>query len=249
MKAIIPAAGKGSRLHSPNNDLPKVMQRICDRPLLEIVLEQIDFIPDEDKAIVVGYKQEVIRSYFGNKYNYVEQKEQLGTGHAIMVCKDLITDYDGTVLILFGDMPLFRREIMKAMCEEHERLGNKCTLMTAKNEELQYWARIVRDKDGLFSAIVESADCTEEQKGIEELFAGVLAFDSKALFEVLPQIGTNNKQHEYYLTEVPELMARLGMKVGTFMTDNKDDLRGVNTFEDMVICEQIMKRRLADSVQ
>lgn len=243
MRVIIPAAGMGKRLHLGANDLPKVMQRACGKPLLETVLEQTDFIDKKDTYIVVGYKKEAVMSYFGPAYHYVEQKEQLGTGHAVMVCADAFRDYDGTVLVTFGDMPLFRRESMKAMCEFHEKRGADCTLMTAVNPDLQYWARLVRDEAGKFKAIVEAKDCTPEEAKIKELFSGVLVFNSKSLFRMLPLVGTDNLQHEYYLTEVPQLMVKHGMKVETFMTDDGDDLRGVNTPEDLAICAAIMEKR------
>ena len=129
------------------------------------------------------------------------------------------------------------------MCAQHQAHGAACTLLTAENPDLELWARIVRDADGSFARIVEGKDCTPEQARITELFAGVLAFDSKALFELLPHLDTNNVQGEYYLTEIPEMMARKGLKVETFMDDDGDDLRGVNTMEDLMICEAVMKRR------
>ena len=91
--------------------------------------------------------------------------------------------------------------------------------------------------------IVEGKDCTPEQAQIKELFAGVLVFDSKALFELLPQLGCANVQHEYYVTEVPEMMVRRGMKVETYFTADGDDLRGINTPEDLEICEKILLQR------
>ena len=119
LRAIIPAAGKGTRLSSDKNDAPKAM-RICGgRPLLETVLKNVDFIRPEDTYVVVGYKKECITDYFGDAYNYVEQKEQLGTGHAVMVCEEQFRDFDGTVLVTFGDMPLFRREELLAICKQH----------------------------------------------------------------------------------------------------------------------------------
>ena len=245
MRAIVPAAGKGKRLQTKDHDAPKVMQTVCGRPLLETVLRQLSFIDQKDIYIVVGYQKEKIIDYFGNDYNYVVQNEQLGTGHAVMVCQPSFRDYDGTVLVTFGDMPLFRREVMRTMCEFHEVNGAACTLLTAENPELKMWARIVRDKDGNFQRIVEGKDCTPEQAIIKELFSGVLVFDSKKLFEMLPLVDRNNVQGEYYLTEVPELMVSHGMKVLTYMTDDGDDLRGVNTIEDMVTCEKIMKKREA----
>lgn len=243
MRVIVPAAGKGSRLHSAEADLPKVLHRACGKPLLETVLEQLDFISNDDTYIVVGFQKEKVMAYFGEKYHYVEQEKQLGTANAVSVCEPWFKDYDGTVLVTFGDMPLFRREMMDAMCRHHEATGAACTLMTAENPELTFWARIVRDEEGKFASIVEAKDCSDEQKQIKELFSGVLAFDSKELFRILPEVGTNNVQGEYYLTEVPEIMARKGMKIETFMTDDGDDLRGVNTREDLAICEEIMRKR------
>lgn len=243
IRAIIPAAGKGTRLHTTENDAPKVM-RICGgRPLLETVLHSVDFIKPEDIYIVVGYKKDEVINYFGPSYNYVEQKEQLGTGHAVLVCADQFKNYDGIVLVTFGDMPLFRANDMKAMCKLLEKENAACVLMTAENPDLELWARITRHGDGSFKAIVEGKDCNDEEAKITELFAGVLAFDSKKLFDTLPEVKTNNIQGEYYLTEVPELMVRKGMKVETYMIGDGNDLRGVNTPEDLTICESELLRR------
>ena len=218
--------------------------RLCaGRPLLQTVLEATDFIRPEDTYIVVGYKKDDVISYFGPKYHYVEQKEQLGTGHAVMVCAEDFRDFDGVVLVTFGDMPLFRAKDMKAMCEMLDRENADCVLMTAENPDLDLWARIVRGKDGRFASIVEGKDCTPEQKKITELFAGVLAFNSRSLFGILPGVRTNNVQGEYYLTEVPELMAENGMKVELYHNADGNDLRGVNTPEDLVICEEILRKR------
>lgn len=243
MRVIIPSAGKGTRLNAAPDAPPKVMHRIDGHPLLELVLQQTSFISPKDTYIVVGYKKEQVLSYFGSKYNYAEQLQQLGTGHAVMMCADAFKEYDGTVLVTFGDMPLFRGTVMQAMCLHHEAKGAACTLLTAVNPELKMWARILRDENGRFTNIIEGKDCNPEQAQIKELFAGVLVFDSKKLFEILPELGSNNVQHEYYLTEVPEIMARRGLLVETYQTDDPDDLRGVNTQEDVAICEQILKRR------
>lgn len=246
IRVIIPAAGKGTRLHTSESDAPKVMRLCAGRPLLETVLKATGFIEPEDTYIVVGYKKDDVMNYFGPKYHYVEQKEQLGTGHAVMVCADEFKDYDGAVLVTFGDMPLFRTEDMRAMCELVEKEQADCVLMTAENPELELWARIVRGDDSRFVAIVEGKDCTPEQEKITELFAGVLAFDSKSLFRILPMVRTDNIQGEYYLTEVPELMVKNGMKVELYHIEDGNDLRGVNTPEDMVICESILKSRKPD---
>ena len=242
MRAIIPAAGRGTRLKT-GTDLPKVLQKVCGKPLLETVLEQVDFVAPEDIYIVVGYQKEKVMAYFGDRYRYIEQARQLGTGHAVMVCEPYFQNYSGTVLVTFGDMPLFRRSVMRAMCAYHESAGAACTLLTAVNPELKYWARVVRDGEGRFARIVEAKDCTAEEAQIRELFSGVLAFDSQELFRALPQVDTHNAQGEYYLTEVPELMARRGLRIETYQTDDGDDLRGVNTLEELKACEAVMRRR------
>lgn len=228
-----------------SGDLPKAMFRVGNKPMLEVVLENTSFIDDSNTFIVVGCGKEKIIEHFGNRYNYVEQKQQLGTGHAVMACAEAFQDFDGSVLVTFGDMPLFRRSEMDKMCRQHEESGADCTLMTAENPELSLWARVVRDEQRKFRAIVEGKDCTPEQAQIGELFSGVMVFNSKALFQILPQVGCANVQKEYYLTQVPELMVKQGMKVDTYFTKDGDDLRGINTPEDLEICERILQSRYA----
>ena len=243
IRAIIPAAGKGSRLQKVSGDTPKAMFMVNNRPMLEYVLDNVAFIDKNDICIVVGYGKDKIINHFGNDFCYVEQKEQLGTGHAVMECAKVFEDFDGSVLITFGDMPLFRREEMEAMCNQHAQNGADCTLMTAENPNLSLWARVIRDDNGSFSRIVEGKDCTTEQASIKELFSGVMVFNSKSLFAILPQMGCANIQKEYYVTEVPELMVKNGMKVETYFTKDGDDLRGINTPEDLEICEKILNLR------
>ncbi len=245
IRAIIPAAGKGKRLQKVSGDMPKAMFRVGDRPMLEVVLENIDFVQKQDTYIVVGYGKEKITEYFGDQYNYTEQTQQLGTGHAVMTCAEAFKDFDGNVLITFGDMPLFRRSELEKMCLQHQQNQADCTLMTAENPDLKLWARVLRDDQGDFCAIVEGKDCTPEQAQIKELFSGVMVFNSKSLFQVLPQVGCANVQQEYYVTEVPELMVKQGMKVQTYFTKDGDDLRGINTPEDLDICEKILLKRYA----
>lgn len=245
IRAIIPAAGKGKRLQAISGDLPKAMFRVGNRPMLEIVLENIQFVDADNVYIVVGCGKEKIIEYFGDKHHYVEQKQQLGTGHAVMECAEAFEGFDGDVLVTFGDMPLFRRDEMEKMCRQHDESGAACTLMTAENPELTMWARVTRDEKGNFAAIVEGKDCTPQQAQIKELFSGVMVFDSKALFAILPEVGCANAQKEYYLTQVPELMVAKGLQVETYLTADGDDLRGINTPEDLEVCQRILQERCA----
>ena len=243
IRAIIPAAGKGKRLQKISGDMPKAMFRVNGKPMLETVIENIEFIDKENIYIVVGYGKEKIIEYFKNGYHYAEQTEQLGTGHAVMMCEREFRDFDGDVLILFGDMPLFRKDEMEKMCRQHIENKADCTLMTAENPDLTLWARVVRDEKGNFKAVVEGKDCNEEQSKIKELFSGVMIFNSKKLFALLPELSSTNAQNEYYVTEIPELMVKHSMKVETYFTPDGNDLRGVNTPEDLEMCEKILKER------
>lgn len=245
IRAIVPAAGKGSRLQKISGDLPKAMFKVGNKPMVDFVLENISFIDRENIYMVVGYGKEQIIEHLGNDYHYVEQKQQLGTGHAVMECADCFEGFDGNVLVTFGDMPLFRKDEMEAMCRLHDDSSAACTLMTAENESLKLWARVIRDESGRFLKVVEGKDCTPEEATIKELFSGVMVFDSKSLFRLLPELNCANVQKEYYITEIPELMVKHGMKVETYFTKDGDDLRGINTPEDLEACERILEKRFA----
>ena len=129
IRAIVPAAGKGRRLQKLSGDMPKAMFPVGNRPMLEIVLGNLDFIDAKDIFIVVGHAKEMILERFGDRYSYAEQTEQLGTGHAVMMCAEDFKAFEGTVLITFGDMPLFRREEFYKMCRQHQENGAACTLI------------------------------------------------------------------------------------------------------------------------
>ena len=245
IRAIVPAAGKGSRLQQVSGDLPKAMIPVEGRPLLEYVFDNLSFMDEKNIYVVVGFGKEKVIEHFAGRCHFVEQKQQLGTGHAVMECAPAFADFDGSVLITFGDMPLFRREEMEAMCRQHEEHEADCTMMTAENPALTLWARVLRDEKGDFARIVEGKDCTPQQATIKELFSGVMVFNSRSLFKILPEVGCSNVQKEYYVTEVPELMVKHGMKVETYFAKDGDDLRGINTPEDMEVCGQILKMRSA----
>jgi len=247
LKVIIPSAGKGTRLHTDGDTRPKVLHMLCGQTLIEKVLELVDFIPAEDTYIVVGYKgdevQAKVKEACSDKYHFVTQDKQLGTGHAVMVCEEFFKGFDGDVLVTYGDMPMYHKEDLIKLCEEHDCMGNACTIMTAENPDLPDWGKIARNPDGSFYGIVEAKDCTPEQAKTTELFSGVAVYDSKALFEILPELDTNNAQGEYYLTEVPRLMMAHNMPVEMMMVEDGDCIRGVNTLEELADCERILSAR------
>lgn len=246
MRAIILAAGKGTRLQSEQFNLPKVLRQLCEKPLIGHVLQNTSFIAPEDTAIVVGYMHEKVEEAVGGNYRYAMQTEQKGTGHAVLSAEEYFTDYDGDVIILFGDMPMFTEEIYKGVINKHQESGADLTILTAIAEAPLPYGRIIRDDNGKVMDIVEQKDATEEQRAIRELNVGIFVAKSRLLFEALHKIGNNNAQGEYYLTDVPKILIREGKVVDTHTIYDDVAIVGVNTVEDLEFCEKHMKERTAN---
>ena len=244
MKAIVLAAGKGKRLHSEQFTAPKVLREANGRPLLGYVLENLSFIPaKKDIVIVAGYKKEMVMEAFSDGYTFAVQEEQLGTGHAVNCAAEALKDYDGPVLVCYGDMPLFKKETFRSLMTIHADHGNDCTILTGISKRDMAYGRIIRDEDGNFTGVVEDRDCTPEQKAITELNVGIYVFDSKKLFDCLGSLKNNNAQGEYYLTDVPSIMMSRGYQIGTYTTRDETEILGVNTQEDLTVCEELLAER------
>ncbi len=239
MKAIVLAAGKGKRLLSEQYNLPKVLREANGRSLINYVLENIRFIPEQDTVIVAGYKKELLMEAVEGSYVFVSQDEQLGTGHAVMMTQPVFEGYSGDILILYGDMPLFKVETYKGIIEQHQKSGAQCTILTAIVENPPDYGRIIRSEDGKFAGIIEKKDCTQEELKIKELNVGIYVFDSKVLFESLKELKNDNSQQEYYLTDVPKIMLQKGLKIDSYTIDDINQIYGVNTPEELKLCERI----------
>ena len=241
IKAVVLAAGKGTRLQTGDGDAPKVMRRVCGKPLLWYVLDALSYIGQKDIIIVTGYKKEEVTGYFGG-YTFAEQSEQLGTGHAVMAARDELKDYGGAVLVCYGDMPLVRRETYKALTRAHFEQDNDCTILTGESAVPLPYGRILRGGDGGFLHVVEDRDCTPEQKMITELNSGVYMFRAQMLLESLKSLKNDNAQGEYYLTDVPAIMRAGGARVGICKRDLGNEIIGVNTAEQLEQVEYYLRR-------
>ncbi|MEA4895750.1 MAG: NTP transferase domain-containing protein [Oscillospiraceae bacterium] len=239
IKAVILAAGKGTRLQTEGNTLPKVMRMAAGKPLLAYVLSALDFIPVKDRIIVVGYKKESVIEAFP-EYAFAEQKEQLGTGHAVMAAYSLLDGYNGQLLVCCGDMPLIKRETYRALIDTHSAEGNVCTILSGTSELSLPYGRILRDEEGNFLGMVEDKDATPEQKKIKELNSGVYVFDAAALLSVLSELRSDNSQGEYYLTDAPLLLQKKGLKIGVCYRELGYQIIGVNTPEQLRQTEEIL---------
>jgi len=241
LKAVVLAAGKGTRLHNDENDAPKVMREANGKPLLWYVLEAISFIDKKDIILVVGYKKETVTGAFGD-YPYVIQSKQLGTGHAVMSAEEQLKDYKGALLVCYGDMPAIKRDVYEQLINTHYEDGNDCTLLTGESSLKMSFGRIVRDENGSFLQVVEEKDCTPAQLKIKELNTGVYVFDTPMLLKSLKELKNDNSQGEYYITDVPAIMREKGLKIGILKRNLGDDIIGVNTVEELEMVEKILSR-------
>ncbi len=239
-KAVVLAAGKGTRMMSETNQLPKVLRQACGKPLLYYVLKALDFIPVEDTILVGGYMRQLVFDAFPAYPNAV-QDPQLGTGHAVMCAREHLEHFDGTVLVCYGDMPLLKKEIYQGLLDFHARTGACCTMLSGTCEEYLPYGRVLRDENGDFLRIVEDRDCTPEQKAIRELNVGIYAFDCQSLLGALDRLQNHNAQKEYYLTDVPAILRGDGKRVAVYTAALNEQILGVNTPEQLALTERYLK--------
>lgn len=244
LKVIVLAAGQGKRMNSESEQLPKVLRRACGHPLISYPLALLEQLPRRDVIVVTGFMSEKVRDTLGPEYSYALQAEQKGTGHAVQCALPALEGYSGPVLILYGDMPLLRRETVDGLIRQYEESGAKAVLLSADIKEgpLPAFGRIVRE-NGTFSRIVEDRDCTPEQKKITELNVGVYLFDAECLRRALSELRADNAQGELYLTDVPEILKKAGHPVEVYAIDSLEESMGVNTPEDLAEVERVVHAR------
>lgn len=242
-KAIVLAAGKGSRLHSDEQVLPKVLREANGKALLDYVLQATNFIPQEDTVLVVGYKSAMVRDHVKGAYRFVEQSQQLGTGHAVKATEVELQDYHGPILVVYGDMPVFSPKTYQALIQIHNESQAAVTLLTAVLKDPPDYGRILRDTDNKIVDIREVRDCTVEELLIEELNSGVYVFDSQKLFAVLHKLKNDNVQGEFYLTDVPKLLLAQGETIASYTLIESDEVYGVNTLEELHFVEGLLRKR------
>lgn len=242
LKAVVLAAGKGTRLQTEGCDAPKVMRQANGRPLLAHVLDAISFIDQPDIVIVIGYKKEDILEKFSG-YPFAVQNEQLGTGHAVMSAENALRGFEGSVLVCYGDMPLLTRETYEALIACHHEEKNSCTILSSFSEDELPYGRIIRDDTGSFVKIVEDKDCTSEESAVKELNTGLYVFEAPLLLSALSKLKNNNAQGEYYLTDVPAILRGEGAKIGICMRPLGSEIIGVNTTAQLAQVEEILRTR------
>lgn len=244
MKAIILAAGKGTRFNSEAADLPKSMRRVHDRPIFEFVLDSLNFVDKKDIYAIVKFKKEKIMDAYPF-LTYIEQGENgYGTGYAVECAKEHFKDYDGDLIVICGDTPLIKEETIKKMIELHHKENNSCTILSCLGEKGQALGRMIRDENGKLISITEAKDCTKEQfDNVNEYNAATYIFNAKDMFEALDKVENSKVTNEKYLTDVPEILMKGGKNVNAYVSADSTEILGVNSPEDLKIVEKVLENR------
>ena len=230
---IILAAGKGTRMHS---DLPKVLHKIADKSLLRHVYDTSSQLENNQIQIVVGHRSELVKDYMqGLNINWVEQKQQLGTGHAVQQVSPYICD-DQVVLILFGDVPLLQIETIKKIVADVNE--NTLSLLTVILENPKGYGRIIRDENQKVIKIIEEKDATEIERQVNEVNTGIMAILGIHLKKWLTQLGNQNAQSEYYLTDVIAMAVADGVEIVTSQPMCANEVLGVNNRSQLAYLER-----------
>src|SRR3954469_18511983 len=246
--AIILAAGKSTRMKSRR---PKALHEICGKPMLQFVLDACYDAGCSRILLVVGHgKDEVIAQFEADKrIVWIEQTEQLGTGHAARVCEPHLRKEHGDVFILTADGPLIRGEVLRTLLRDHREQFAAASMATAVLEDPTGYGRVIRDPAGQFVEIVEQADATPEQREIREVFPNYYCVRSEELLLALSRLKNENKKKEYYLTDIYGILRMAGRKVVAVQAVTAEDVLSVNDRDQQAQVDAIMQDRIQRQIR
>ena len=239
LKAIILAAGKGTRMKS---DVLKVAHSVAGKPIVSYVVDTVSAMDVTDIFLVVGHQADLLKkSVQDEKITYVLQEAQLGTGHAAQqVAPHLNAKSPDTILVLAGDCPLIEASTLRNLIAIHTESNAAVTILTTVMTDPGTYGRILRGKMGTVLGIREAKDCTAEELQVNEVNTGVYVFQVPDLFESLEDVTTNNAQKEYYLTDVIQILKKKRRAVSAYCTPRSDHAIGVNTRMDLAAINKIL---------
>jgi bifunctional UDP-N-acetylglucosamine pyrophosphorylase / glucosamine-1-phosphate N-acetyltransferase len=235
------AAGRGTRMKS---NLPKVLHRLGGRSLLEWALESATGINPTRQIVIVGYRGDWVRESLAQRagIEFVDQIDQLGTGHAVQQVMPLLQRFDDHLLVLNGDVPLLRPQTLKLLLDTHVQHGNAATLLTAQIPDPKGYGRVLCDGNQILKQIIEDRDCTPAQRQNRRINAGVYCFHWPRLAQVLPQLEANNDQQEYYLTDAVNFLS----PVMVVDVEDYQEILGVNDRKQLAQAYTILQDRIKD---
>lgn len=234
--AIVLAAGKGTRMRSTN---PKVAFQLADKSLVERVVETASKLNSNLTCVIVGYAKEKVMELVSKYDNiaFAEQKEQLGTGHAVKMAREVFADFAGDIFILCGDVPLTTPKTLQGLLQTHRANKAACTVLTHVIDDPARYGRIIRDAQGNIDCIVEYKDATDKQREIREINTGIYVFKKEMLFSALEEITNDNAQHEYYLPDTLKILNLRKEIVAGHILDNFVEAAGINSQEQLAQLE------------
>jgi bifunctional UDP-N-acetylglucosamine pyrophosphorylase/glucosamine-1-phosphate N-acetyltransferase len=241
VEAVVLAAGKGRRMASA---LPKVVHRICGRPMVAYVLDTLEGTGIGTPIVVVGHEGDQVRATLGSRARYAVQPEQLGTGHAVLQALPLLEGFAGTVLILYGDVPFLTGETIRTLLAHHRAQHAAATVLTDLREDPSGYGRVVRDAAGNVRRIVEDTDATPDERQVREINAGTYAIEAGALREALRALRPANAQGEYYLTDVIGLLLDRGHTVAAVVAGDTRETMGINSRRELAQAEGLMRQTI-----
>ena len=239
--AIVMAAGKGTRMKS---ELPKVLFPVLGRPMIHYVVDALEAADIDRIIVVVGYRAEDVQKELAgrSRVTFALQAEQLGTGHAVMMCRDQIADHEGPVLVVAGDSPMMQPGSLRAIFAEFDCSHPACILGTGYKDDPSGLGRIVRDSNQRFAAIVEEKDASPEQKQIHEVNLSTYVFNCRDLLDALKQIRADNVQREYYLTDCPGALLKAGKDVRALDVLQPCEALSINNIDELRAVEAELTR-------
>ncbi len=242
LHTVILAAGKGTRMKSK---VPKVLHKLANRPLLTHVFDTVLSLNPSQISTVVGHASEQVIAAFSagddsDNINWVQQREQLGTGHAILQVLPWIQP-EQTVLVLYADVPLIEKQTLLALLEATKQ--SQVTLLTTHLDNPEGYGRIIRDDQGFVRRIIEEKDASEQEKQIKEVNTGIMAVSGKFLQEALPKLSNQNAQGEYYLTDLIEIATSQNCKVATKLLENPTEAAGINDLQQLAKLERAYRTK------
>lgn len=240
INAIVLAAGKGTRMKSK---YPKVVHEILKKPMIMHVIDNLEKANVSNIISVVGYQSEIVEDVVKDKSKYVYQLEQLGTGHAIMMCEEMLSNKDGITIIICGDTPLISPTTIDELIKYHIENKNDATILTGVLEDALAYGRIIRENNNVVG-IVEKKDATLEQLRIKEFNTGTYVFDNKKLFKYIKEIKNDNAQNEYYLTDVISLMSKDNLKVDGYVINDLVETIGINDRRTLAYASKVLQERI-----
>ncbi len=244
---VILAAGEGTRMRSR---LPKVLQPVAGRPLVAYALELAKALKAAPVIVVVPPRAELLRRYLSEQYPdaiLAVQKEPRGTAHAVLAAKSALAGFSGDVLILCGDVPLLSKTVVADFYEDFRRGQFDFSLLSAEREDPFGYGRVVRDTGGRFAKIAEERDASREERAISEINGGVYWARSECLFPGLRKVSNRNQKKEFYLTDLPAILAAEGRSVGIYKSDDARSLQGVNTLKELAEAAKQVFRQTAEA--